>query len=335
MKFKMPTRIRNVSQDIRKVGYELEFSGIDIDDAAQIILDLFGGKKVIVGKYEQKIAGTRYGDFKIELDAPLLTNEMYLEYLGKVGIDINDHPIQSSLEDFLGKLTSIVIPYEIAAPPLPVTDMGPMEELRSRLQKHGAAGTKDSIINAFGLHINVEVPSVEVGVILNYLKAYFLLYDWIFEESKIDFVRRIPPFINEFPDDYVNLVLSKDYQPDMGQFAADYLDHNATRNRTLDMLPVLAHIDEKIIQRLEGVHINPRPALHYRLPNSLVDDPEWSIAGEWNRWVFVEELAHQPEMIDRSIYDYRQGDRGADRSNVEKWMRGIKDWFRGKDTQSH
>ena len=36
--------------------------------------------------------------------------------------------------------------------------------------------------------------------------------------------------------------------------------------------------------------VNSRPTLHYRLPDCRIDEPDWSITTEWNRWMLVEEL---------------------------------------------
>jgi hypothetical protein len=62
------------------------------------------------------------------------------------------------------------------------------------------------------------------------------------------------------------------------------------------MLPIFATIDEHkvAVAAKDFDKVKARPAFHYRLPNSLVDDPAWSIALEWNRWCEVERLAADP-----------------------------------------
>lgn len=334
MNFITPPIVRNTKKKIRRVGYELEFSSIDLEDAAKVILDLFGGEYVHVSKYEQKINDSIYGDFKIELDSSLLTDKMYMAYLQKIGIDVSDNSIQSSIEDFLGKITALVIPYEIAAPPMPMDNMEAIEQLRTELKNLGATGTKDSIVNAFGLHINIEVPSLETKVLLNYLRAFFLTYSFIFEKSDIDFVRRIPPFINEFPENYINLVLDVNYNPSMKRLIEDYIEYNPTRNRVLDMLPILGSIDRKPIKKLKEVHVIPRPAFHYRLPNSLVDDPSWNIASEWNNWVIVEYLANFPDHIQQLSGEYLQLKEDTSFGFDKKWNTKIKKWLRENDFQN-
>ena len=86
----------------------------------------------------------------------------------------------------------------------------------------------------------------------------------------------------------------------------DYLRHNPTRNRALDLLPVLAHLDrDRVLSQAEGKHlVKPRPAFHYRLPNCMVDEADWTLASEWNRWVMVERLAGDPERLGRMSRRY-------------------------------
>jgi hypothetical protein len=73
----------------------------------------------------------------------------------------------------------------------------------------------------------------------------------------------------------------------------DYLERNPTRNRPLDWLPLFAHLNKDLVFEypVEKDLIKPRPTLHYRLPSSLIDDPSWSIATEWNKWVIIDDLA--------------------------------------------
>ncbi len=330
MDFEIPNRILNEGNEIRGVGYEIEFTGMTLQDAAETVKGLFGGERVVENKFNQEIRKTKHGDFKIKLDTSLLTERMYIDFLKKFGVDISGQPVQITIEDVLEKISSLIIPYEIAAPPVPVTDMTPIEKLREALRKQGAAGSKDSIVNAFGLHINIETPSMAIKTIVDYLRAFFLLYDWIYKASDIDFTRLIPPFINEFPQEYVEMVLEPSYQPDWKRFISDYLSNNPTRNRTLDMLPVLAFNDDKVITALDDVHIKPRPAFHYRLPNSLVDDPEWSIAREWNRWNSVETLANMPEKMTMLTKTYLDTKKSID-PGKKKWYTIIKEWLQEKD----
>jgi hypothetical protein len=65
--------------------------------------------------------------------------------------------------------------------------------------------------------------------------------------------------------------------------------------------------------------IKPRPAFHYRLPNCLVDEPDWTIAREWNTWVAVERLAHDGDRLAEMSREFREADEQSFRPFVNKW----------------
>jgi hypothetical protein len=64
--------------------------------------------------------------------------------------------------------------------------------------------------------------------------------------------------------------------------------------------------------------IKPRPAWHYRLPNCLIDDPEWSLARPWSEWVTIERLAADP---DRLLPRARA--RADDSSGFRRWTSSV------------
>ena len=85
----------------------------------------------------------------------------------------------------------------------------------------------------------------------------------------------------------------------------DYLEANPTRNRILDMLPLFHYLDsDRVEQQVDDILVKPRPTLHYRLPNSEIDDPEWSLHRPWNDWMQVEALANDASRLDRWCYRY-------------------------------
>ncbi|HET6528837.1 MAG TPA: amidoligase family protein, partial [Balneolaceae bacterium] len=117
------------------------------------------------------------------------------------------------------------------------------------------------------------------------------------------------PFVFPFAEKYVRKVLERSYQPDEEQFIKDYVAFNPTRNRPLDMMPILGMLNEQLIQpAMKGEKNNMRPAFHYRLPNSKIDDPGWHFEDEWNYWLVVEELATDDEMLEKlcQLYLLRQ-----------------------------
>jgi hypothetical protein len=281
----------------RRVGIELEFAGLDVPEAADLVQRLFGGKIEEQSRFRAEVKGTPLGDFRVEIDSNLLKKDKHRELLEKVGAK---HQTVESVEGAIEAIAKRFIPTEIATPPLPMDALDEADRLREALCLENALGTRASVLYAFGLHLNPELPDLEVGTFLDLTRAFFLLYDWLVGASKIDLSRRIAPFIEAFPDEYCELVLDLRYTPNMKRFMRDYFAMNPTRNRPLDLAPALAVVDKDYVLAHVKEHdqVKARPALHYRLPNCCVDDPSWTIAEEWNRWVEIERLAADPRRIE-------------------------------------
>lgn len=310
MKLKIP-HTTNEEGSPRRVGLELEFTGLELEEAAGIIQQLYGGDIEKENRYHYTIRDTELGSFEVELDARILKKMAGTDFFGDLGIEFDEQKIKDSLSDIVDRLAKAVVPLEIVMPPVPLKKIEKLEELRSELQKKKAEGTEVSLIHAFGLHMNIETPALEAEILLAYLRAFFILYPWLLKRLKIDLSRRLSPFIDHFPGEYVRKVLDPEYKPSVEQLMEDYLSLNPTRNRPLDMMPVWAMIDEdKTSGVLEGEKNCPRPALHYRLPNSRVDDPEWSFSLEWQRWLHVEKLSADDEMLRKlsRLYLLREGE---------------------------
>lgn len=299
MSFLMPPIIGTDSNTTRKVGFEIEYSGIEIDASADILNELLDGTIRQTSPFCFSINDTRYGTFRLEIDAAFLKNEKYVEYLNKIGINIEQVDARKSLEDLLMDVASTVVPCEIVMPPLPITEMDIADDIVAALREHRAKGTGASFLYAFGLHINAEVVSTHAKYILDHIRAFILLFDLICEETNVDLSRRISPYINKYPSAYIKKVLDKAYTPDLDHFIDDYLLHNPSRNHALDLLPLFAYIDEKKVMKKvkEPELVHARPTFHYRLANSRIDEPGWSISGEWNYWVKIEELANRHETL--------------------------------------
>lgn len=325
----MPARIRNEKGEIRKIGFEMEFSGLELPVVASVVADIFGGTIRKESRFSYSVVNTNYGDFTVELDAAILKDQRYKEYLKKIGLDIDRLEIGADIEDVLSLMAGAVVPHEIVLPPIPMDKIQIVEELRERLRKKEAKGTKASFIYAFSLQINPEVPSLKSDSLLNYLKSFLLLYNWIFKESKIDLARRMAPFINEFPLAYATRVLSPGYKPDLTRLIEDYLYDNPTRNRPLDMLPLFSYLDKDLVMssNVEKELIKPRPTFHYRLPNCLIDEPDWRVAREWNFWAEVENLANDPEKIRRMATEFLKTVNFPFGVLTYKWVQKVPYWI--------
>lgn len=317
--FLLPPVLRTSSGAVRRAGFEFEYAGLDIKTSARIVGDVFGGEHFVRSTF-QHIVRSPLGEFTIEIDTSLLKDKKYERPLRAIGIDPQTTDTQWLENALLGTFATLV-PIEIVTPPIPIDQLDRLDELRQRLHDARAKGTRASILYAFGFHINPELPSKDPAVIRNFLRAFLLLYPWTKQRTEVDLTRRVSPYINPFPDEYARLVLHEQYPASIQRLVDDYLEHNPTRNRPLDMLPVLCHVDrDRVMSRIEDPHlVKPRPALHYRLPNCMLDEADWRVAREWNTWVAVERLAYDPPRLAEMARDYLRADRKSFKPFVDKW----------------
>ncbi|HPF45323.1 MAG: amidoligase family protein [Alphaproteobacteria bacterium] len=318
---------KNYNDKERSIGFEIEYAGLSLEDVAGAVVDLFGGviKKNTSALY--KVEGTGLGDFTLELDAlPLQklaeSNEDY-----KTSDEIGDR-IQYQLGKTVGKIGAEVAPYEIICPPVKLSQIGELETLCYKLRDLGAEGTKASFRYAFGLHINPEVKSLEADYILHHVQSFLLLASWLKDEHDVNISRRLTKFIDPFPNSYYELVLDPDYGPDLNDFIKDYHKHNPSRNRALDMLPLFAFINERLVRELYGEEekINKRPTFHYRLPNCEIDRKEWSLNKEWQRWLIVEKIAGDSALLKKLMDKWTTYHKKLIATDLG-WMEEVKGWL--------
>lgn len=294
--YQPPPRLYTADGRPRRVGIEIEFSAVEQEAATAIVTRLFGGTPEVLSRFETVVKGTQLGDFHVELDSKALKEHHYREFLEKVGAS---EALTDSIESVLESIAHKWIPTEIVAPPVALLDLPRLEAIREALLAGGALGTRASVLYTFGFQLNPEVPSLDADSLLRHLRAFLALYDWLSAVIDIDPTRELLSFTDPFPDAYRAQVLDPRYAPDIDTLIDDYLELNPTRNRALDMLPAFAMIDEaKVLSRAkEGDQVKKRPTFHYRLPNCLVDDPRWTFATEWNRWIEIERLAEDRERL--------------------------------------
>jgi hypothetical protein len=235
--FLIPQETTNASGEERCVGFEFEFTGVEMEDVASMLSLLYGGKIEQLSTFEFKVTNTRFGNFGLELDAQLIREKKYEKYLKNIGIDLSEYEGQELVEDSLKDLASSVVPYEIITPPIPLSAMDEFTALVDGLRKLKAKGTGSSFVYAFGLHLNPEIPDESTETLLNYLRAFVLLDPWIRKDIAVNVSRRLTPFINRFEDDYMAYILDPKYRPNQTEFIEDYFKFGNSRNRPLDLQP--------------------------------------------------------------------------------------------------
>lgn len=293
----------------RRIGVELEMSGPTLDELARIAADFLGCEIVETSRYERVLRGDAAGEWVVELDFHLLK---------KLGQTPRDAGLLRSAEDALHAVAQTLVPVEIVSPPLPMQRLPEVEALIARLRAAGAKGTGDHPVNAFGMQFNPEIPGGDAATLTAYVRAFVCLYDWLFARADINLTRRLTSYIDPFPVDYVRRVTAADYTPDQAGLIADYLRHNPTRNRALDLLPLFAHLDPaRVAAVTDDPLIKPRPAFHYRLPDCEIDRPGWGIAAAWQDWLQVEHLAADPARLAACCADYHAF---MARPALERWL---------------
>ena len=283
---------------VRGVGLELEIGSLTLEQTLRIVRDAVGGLIVQDSPAEGRVEGTPFGKFKVEIDSLAIKERTYLQTLERLGVE-GDSAVAQKLEQSVIDVARELVPLEVVTPPIPWSRLGELDELWASLRRAGAADTKSSMFYAFGLHLNPVIPRRDVGTLLAITRAFLLLEDWIVADENVDITRRITPFVRQFPEGYRRKVLDPQYRPDFATFVDDYVEHNPTRNRSLDLLPLLAQLGASGLENrvADWVLVKPRPTFHYRLPNCELAQAHWTPAADWNRWVLVERLAHDAEML--------------------------------------
>lgn len=307
---------------VRRVGVEIEFAGINVIEAANVVRDVLGGEAQHESVHRISVRDTDIGDVTVELDAQIVHASGDEAADGDPEID----EIKAKSREVLGHAVAVVVPTEIVCPPVDWSDLGRLDTVFDALRSAGAEGTDDGVLYGFGLHLNPEVAEQTADYALRHLQAYVLLEDWLRETIDIDPMRAVLPHIDAFSSDYARHLMEIDEAPAIDELIRDYLTWNPTRNRGLDMTPLWRHLDEEtVVEVMDDVSlINARPTFHYRLPDARLSNPDWGVAVEWNRWIEVERLAHDTDML--------RGRRAElvawlDKPAPARWLETLRGWF--------
>ena len=281
----------------RRIGVEIELSGLELNELAELVAKELGLNTEQKGRYDLRLTGDSAGDWVVELDFHLLKE------LGKT--EQESGSLSESAEQLLASLANQLVPLELVSPPLPFERLTDIERLIQQLHQRGAKGSSDEFRNAFGLQLNPEIPSKDPAVLLRFLQAFVCLHDWLLQQEQIDVTRRLTSYINPYPKAYQKLILAADYQPSLTQLIDDYLRYNPTRNRALDCLPLFMELDESRVKAaVKDELVKARPTFHYRLPSSEIQLADWGLHRAWNGWIEVEQLVASPDKLSACVAAY-------------------------------
>ncbi len=271
----------NADRVPRLVGVEIEFGGLAESHAATLCADFLNGRAVQVDSHIWRVEDSDLGTLDIYLDI----------FLRKAQ--------QSRLRDAALDLGREVVPVEIVTEPLDLDGLARLDALREALCAGGALGSGAGWFFGFGVHLNIEIASDSDADIVRPLLAYALVEDWLRADNPIDEARRVLPFTDPYPTDFVRALIKAGPEATREHVTALYLELTPSRNRGLDMLPIFAHFDPDRIASAIDDKTSARPTFHFRLPDSRIDDADWSLASEWNRWRLVERVAQDSALLDR------------------------------------
>jgi hypothetical protein len=319
--FVLPPRADREDGTPRMVGFELEFSGISLNQAADAVLSALGGELASESSAERVIRTSPFGEFVIELDWDFLKRKASGTDRGEEG---------SEWLEPLSQAAALLVPVEVVCPPVPLTDLSVLTPMVRGLREAGAIGTEESLIAAYGVHINAEIPRLDADTLFSYLRAFAVLQWWLVDAHEVDATRKVSPYIDLYPQAYLRQVLCKS-ESTMDEIFDDYLEHNASRNRALDLLPMLAEIDsDRLREAVDDPKINARPAFHYRLPNCHIERPNWSLAGAWEPWCVVERLADREDDLDALAGEFLAADRPILGVGRGAWVAFIDQWLKDR-----
>jgi hypothetical protein len=290
-----PPRTHDEQGQPRRVGVEIEVLDLTIERASGVLIELFGGHAVKETEYQIKVVQTALGAFGVEVDSSPLKAIGKQRKRGRV-LGAWDQ----LRERFFGTVAEYVTPTEIVTAPLLPEDIVEMDRLVDALRKAGGVGTEASVVYGIGVHLNPSVPSSSPDVLRDYIRAFLLMYPWLVRVLHPNISRRFLRYIAPYPAAYARLVLDPSYAPSLAQLIDDYLAHNPTRNRGLDLLPLFAHLDRARVERvIDDERVSARPTFHFRMPDSRIDDPCFRITDQWRAWLEVERLAADTPRLER------------------------------------
>ena len=322
----MPEKTGKSDGSPRQVGVEFELQGIAVDSLARLTASTLGGDVETLSEVEYLINVADQGEYRVEVDYALL------KQVAKEHHETDDEQttIDALALDALSAVSSVIVPCEVVSPPLPMQSFShPMQKLTDAIRGAGGKGTGYSPFYAFGLHLNVEPPDLEAETVAAFMKAFACLFDWIVWKGEVDWARRMTPYIQRYPEEYDLQLTDPDYWPDWDTLIVDYLQANASRNRAMDMLPLLSEINPAAIrQAVDDDRVKSRPAFHYRLANCAIDDPDWSIADPWRRWLQIEHLASDRDSLNACCAEYRNNRERLLHRVDNTWCETVTKWLK-------
>lgn len=264
----------------RLCGIEIEFAGPTEMETGELIARDFGGTLKDRGDHSVTVCDTKFGDIEVELDISLRKRE--------------DLPfLQESLDAFRG-----LIPVEVVTAPLSRSQLEEFNAICQSLRNIGAMGSRSGVLLGFGVHVNPEVVAPDHRFTLDTITAYAMLEPWLRAKEQVDATRRMMPFVGAWPNGFISALANTrfDTLADLMRIAAR---HIKSRNQSLDLLPLFKHAEPDLFAEIFNIDdkTSARPTFHFRLPDSRIDEADWSLRQPWQLWRQVELVAANDDLL--------------------------------------
>jgi hypothetical protein len=316
--FKQPADyLKTESDQERRVGFELEFSALDVATTAECVARAVSGAPFAKTPAHWQVDAP-LGSFQVEID---------WDFLQRIANERGEQANKEAWLDSLSSAAAKVVPVEVVCPPIAITELTILNDVVAALRDAGAQGTRESPIAAYGTHINPELPDLKTATIQRYMQAYAVLQWWLVEQHHVNTTRKLSPYIDLYSESYVVQLLSYE-NPSISTIIDDYLAANPSRNRALDMLPLFCELDpDRVSNVINDSKLKSRPTLHYRLPDCRIDDAQWTLASEWNIYFVVEQLAHRPKALDELTSAFLAAQRPMLGVSRNHWLEYVSKWL--------
>lgn len=172
--------LRQPLNETRRVGVEIELSGLTETAVAGTVMFVLGGQLRPATKTRVVVADTELGDITIELDTKL------------------DEVLAASPDNLLA-LARHVIPTELITAPISECQLPALDRLVRELRCAGAEGSGAGLAKGFGLHFNPEITDLRPAPVLRVLQSYALLEPWLRHSEPMTAARRVLPFTDPWP----------------------------------------------------------------------------------------------------------------------------------------
>lgn len=109
--FGLPSNTQNSDNQTRRVGFELEFSGINLQETVSAVQSAIDADIISQTEAEITLHSKEFGDFNIEID---------WAYLKAKATEEQGPNEDRTWVDLLSRVAPVLVPIEVVCPPIPM-----------------------------------------------------------------------------------------------------------------------------------------------------------------------------------------------------------------------